>query len=412
MSVDVTNTDVSASSSNDSSMAATAVPIDSSASADLSAQREKPATPWFIYFMVLLLALLVMLIILYCIALNDPDFPSHKHPGPNLAGITRPTLSSTIALLKPETGARALPHEIPFELHRPSPLEKPSKLVHPSSMRAGGGDKEAVASLQQQQQQQLPQGPQMTQMHPTNMERVTNVIRSIARQDILGLATSFLPKQAGPSSKVPQQMINGPYVSRLTKGATPSELIVEGAHFTTESEVRLLTDHYRTLDCQYVDSNHLRCANVESGAASGDTYRISVVNPDSQSCDFDPRDTNAYYISFAPPGIRALVHHNDVVRVGLYAAGVPETFPAQSVTICIDVLNRIDLSKVVSTTCAELVQGYASFQLDKMMIINPRREDTSQWVLRATATQVVVDPHTNNPKVIAPVIESYPFIVQ
>jgi hypothetical protein len=83
-------------------------------------------TPWFLYFMVMLLMVLVILIILFCLALNDPNFPSRSHRGPNLTNNNDPTASMAYSNKAPVTGARALPHEIPFALHRPPPLPKTS----------------------------------------------------------------------------------------------------------------------------------------------------------------------------------------------------------------------------------------------------------------------------------------------
>jgi hypothetical protein len=90
-------------------------------------------TPWFIYFMVVLLVVLIILIALFCGALNDPEFPSHKHKGPKWAhgGPVALHDSPDSAVLRAQTGPTALPHQVPFALHRARQGPPPSRLRHP-----------------------------------------------------------------------------------------------------------------------------------------------------------------------------------------------------------------------------------------------------------------------------------------
>jgi hypothetical protein len=75
-------------------------------------------TPWFLHLIVVLLLGLAVVIVLFCMALSDPEFPSRRHRGPTIVGAPAPAASNRLMLLKAVTGPRAQPHEIPFGFHR------------------------------------------------------------------------------------------------------------------------------------------------------------------------------------------------------------------------------------------------------------------------------------------------------
>lgn len=128
-------------------------------------------TPWFLYFMVLLLFGLAILIVLFCIALNDPKFPHRKHRGPSLINGAQ--------YFKPaQTGAIARPHQIPFELHRPPPLPKPSNLQRMIT-------KEAPQIPPKSTYDDDDVVPATATLNTSNFERAANVIWALARNPLI-----------------------------------------------------------------------------------------------------------------------------------------------------------------------------------------------------------------------------------
>jgi hypothetical protein len=156
-----------------------------------------PQTPWFLYFMVLLLVLLAVLIGLYCAALSDEEFPSHRHRGPNVAANAPRSLSHAAALAKLVTGPLALPHEIPFELHRPPPIRH-SKLLHRPDVSAPPPVNNTWPVPP------AAEAPVPLQINePSVMQRAATAAMAMSRVDPFGLAAALLPKSLAPASSVP-----------------------------------------------------------------------------------------------------------------------------------------------------------------------------------------------------------------
>ena len=417
---------------------------------------EKTATPWFLYFIVFLLASLAILIALYCVALNDPDFPSKKHRGPNLAGNDQPALNSSIVLLKPETGARAIHQDIPFHFHRPPPAPKPSKL-HPKF--DNNSDSQSLASNLLPPQENLHEDQQIVfRKPPSNFERVSNVLRSIATQNIFGLSNALLPKQSQQSQHhqstgARKPMIDdgnmivagGPYVNRVDWGE--QEWVIEGTNFSPKSQVLFSLDvQHLAGDCLFHSSTVLKCKPI-ADASFKKVASIMIMNEDSQSC----QTVVPYYISFGPPGLpkRWVIDKQDfIVRVGLYTDGVPELYPSLPVQIWFEILQENNTSSptftpnsqnsqssqrsrdsndnggrsnvssdgrkmVIGEEWQALSDGYATFDAKEigggLWGLKPNGSHAAKVVFRASAVQT--NPNTQFRKIIAPIIESFPIII-
>ena len=383
-------------------------------------------TPWFLYFMVVMLIALVVLIGLYCAALGDPDFPSRHHRGPNVTANAPRSLTSSAVLAKPVTGSIALPHEIPFELHRVVP-SKSSKFIHPQLH---------VEQIGEQPQSQTEPLPVVSlPVAPSNLERAANMIGAITRQSIFGLAPikqlSEPPSGqvldtvpiAGIEEAVPDHVetgMGGPYVERVEWG-DDGVWKVHGVNFDDGSQVVFGCDGRRvTASCQFQSSALLDCTPVVGLAGQKSEWRVIVTNSDSQSCEL-VAGLSSYYISFTPPGVprRIQVGSSCNIGVGLYIGGHLE-LTAAPVSIWFEILQEEDSideedgtnsissrnrqqPAVIHESWVKIEKGIASFP-------NIVFSNVGKFTLRATAVQRV-SPNTPR-KIIAPIIESYPILIR
>jgi hypothetical protein len=122
-----------------------------------------------------------------------------------------------------QTGAIATPHQIPFELHRPPPIQLPSHIIRKSTLPKPPIDIEN-SQIQQPQPQPQPQQQQITtqqqqyesQTQPNNLERAVNVIWSLARNPLF-------PKQVTELAEpVVEQLTHA--ADTLFTGASPTSL--------------------------------------------------------------------------------------------------------------------------------------------------------------------------------------------
>lgn len=448
-----------------------ATPSTSSVAAAASAP-----TPWFLYFMIVLLALLAVLIALYCVALNDPNFPSRRHRGPNTIPNAPKPMTSAAALVKPVTGAAALPHEIPFEMHRLT-LPKPSKLAHPSLQTDVHADQTNLGPPIQNQTLDETVPPATL---PGGAQTTANLVRSFVRnpfgsylgsmmQNPLSIGMSILRNktqktpsqqnlhgsiqssdgqiqpiqpihapsvQGGSYSIAPGSVVfkPGPYVARVHWATDSCE--IEGMNFAQESQVVFSRDgRHIAGDCQLTSEGTLRCripdrrllGLVSNNDGSSDNLaelagiKTLVTNPDSQTAELSA-DGPSYYISFAPPGVprRLGVGASIDVRVGLYMGGVLELDPISPVSIWLEVLQEEDSESDHGSVSSRdrydpivLAETWAEIdQKGLAQFPNVIFPNSGKFTIRASAVQRQVNAAANVRKIIAPIVESLPIIVR
>jgi len=402
--------------------------------------KEKPPTPWFLYFVVFLLIVLVVLIALYCVALNDPNFPTRRHRGPNLVNSQGgpPSWMNSALRSRPVTGAKAQPHEIPFALHRQAKFPKPSKIIRPNAENASvaapppppppvAAAAAAVASA-------------VDASGGGELRAAVSMIPNMIRSSLLGFAPKLLSAlKSTPNAELGEETKNSsdgiseetrhttyghgdapPYVSgvELVDG---SILRISGANFDENAAVAFL-GLTNECTCQVMSTSRIDCHCDKPDKSILARLRAMVINPDSQSFSWDDPANKSYYLSFTSPGIpkQAVVGQTLTVGVGLFANGVLELFPSASISIWLEVIlrpqppssssssssssdsdtesNTANEEQVIKELWVEIARGKAEFH-------NIAMPAAGTYVLRATAVQ---KQPNGRKQIVAPIIESLP----